>query len=58
MDRLGLRERCYTPAPTAPPYRPTACPIATHHLTKYFLYYIVLHNERNIDYQFAEGTPE
>ena len=24
MDRLGLRERCYTPAPTAPPGRPTA----------------------------------
>ena len=24
MDRLGLRERCYTPAPTASPCRPTA----------------------------------
>ena len=30
MDRPGLRERCYTPAPTAPPGRPTAQRIRNH----------------------------
>ena len=39
MDRLGLRDRCHTPAATAPPGRPTARPKMVDDSCRFILTY-------------------